>query len=66
MNEPIINKVAESGLITIDLETYYPKGETAVFDLKDHLEIIVLVIVLVTTAPVLIKIFTGKNKQQVS
>jgi hypothetical protein len=37
MNEPIINKVAESGLITIDLETYYPKGETAVFDLKDHL-----------------------------
>lgn len=37
MNEPIINKVAESGLITIDLEGYYPKGETAVFDLKDHL-----------------------------
>ncbi|MES1220931.1 MAG: DUF2480 family protein, partial [Bacteroidota bacterium] len=37
MNEPMINKVAESGLITIDLENYYPKEETAVFDLKDHL-----------------------------
>lgn len=37
MNEPIINKVAESGLVTLDLETYFPKGETAVFDLKDHL-----------------------------
>jgi len=37
MNKPITNKVAESGLITIDLETYYPKEETAVFDMKDHL-----------------------------
>jgi len=37
MNEPFVNKVAESGLITLDLETYLPKGETAVFDLKDHL-----------------------------
>jgi hypothetical protein len=37
MNEPIVNKVAESGLISLDLETYYPKGETAVFDMKDHL-----------------------------
>jgi uncharacterized protein DUF2480 len=33
----IINKIAESGLITLDLEKYYPKGETALFDLKDHL-----------------------------
>ena len=33
----IVNKVAESGLITIDLEEYYPKGETILFDLKDHL-----------------------------
>ena len=32
------------------------------FDLKDHLELIVLGIVLITTAPVLIKVFTGKNK----
>lgn len=37
MSEPFVNKVAESGLVTLDLETYYPKGETAVFDLKDHL-----------------------------
>jgi hypothetical protein len=33
----LINKVSESGLLTIDLEEYYPKGETAVFDMKDHL-----------------------------
>jgi Protein of unknown function (DUF2480) len=37
MSEPFINKVAESGLITVDLETWYPKGETAFFDMKDHL-----------------------------
>lgn len=37
MSEPFVNKVAESGLITLDLEKYYPKGEAAVFDLKDHL-----------------------------
>jgi len=37
MENIIINKVAESALTTIDLEEYYPKGETAVFDLKDHL-----------------------------
>ena len=32
-----INKVAESGLVTIDLEEFYPKTDTAVFDMKDHL-----------------------------
>jgi len=37
MNDPIINKVAESGLITIDPESFYPKEEIAVFDMKDHL-----------------------------
>lgn len=37
MSEPIVNKVAESGLVSVDLETYYPKGEVAVFDMKDHL-----------------------------
>src|SRR5688500_17168559 len=37
MNDPIINKVAESGLITIDPEKYYPREETALFDLKDFL-----------------------------
>lgn len=34
------------------------------FDLKDHLEIIVLGIVLVTTAPVFIKLFAGKKKNK--
>jgi hypothetical protein len=37
MEDVIVNKVAESGLITIDLEEYYPKEETAIFDLKDLL-----------------------------
>lgn len=37
MSEPILNKVSESGLVTLDLEKYLPAGETAVFDLKDHL-----------------------------
>lgn len=37
MSETIINKVAESGLITLDLEQYYPKEEIMLFDLKDHL-----------------------------
>ncbi|MEO6219757.1 MAG: DUF2480 family protein [Ginsengibacter sp.] len=37
MEEVIINKVAQSALITIDLEKFYPQGETAIFDLKDHL-----------------------------
>jgi len=35
--DEIVNKVAQSALITLDLEDYYPKGETVVFDLKDHL-----------------------------
>lgn len=33
------------------------------FDLKDHLEIIVIGIVLVTTAPVIIKMMTGRKKK---
>src|SRR4030095_3810754 len=37
MADTIVNKVAESGLITIDLEDYYPKEEIAVFDLKPYL-----------------------------
>lgn len=37
MEDVIVNKIAESGLITIDLEEYYPKEETAVFDMKDYL-----------------------------
>lgn len=37
MSDAIVNKVAESGLLTLDLEAYYPKEEIAVFDLKDYL-----------------------------
>lgn len=37
MSDVIVNKVAESGLITLDLETYYPTGQIVVFDLKDYL-----------------------------
>ena len=37
MGEPIVNKVAESALITIDLETFLPKEQPLVFDLKDYL-----------------------------
>lgn len=37
MEDMIVNKVAESGLITLDLEEYYPKEETAIFDLKNYL-----------------------------
>lgn len=35
--EEIVNKVAQSALVTIDLEQYYPQEEIAVFDLKDYL-----------------------------
>jgi hypothetical protein len=37
MSDEIVNKVASSGLVTLDLETYYPKAEIVVFDLKPHL-----------------------------
>ena len=37
MEEVFVNKVEESGIITLDLEQFYPKEETAVFDMKDHL-----------------------------
>jgi hypothetical protein len=37
MAEEIINKVASSGIITIDLEDYYPKEEIALFDIKPYL-----------------------------
>ncbi len=35
--EIIVNKVAQSGLITLDLADYLPKQETAIFDLKGFL-----------------------------
>jgi hypothetical protein len=35
--EEIINRVANSKLITINLEDYYPEGKRVVFDIKDWL-----------------------------
>jgi len=37
MSEPFINKVAESGLISIDLAQYIPNNEIVVFDIKPYL-----------------------------
>jgi Protein of unknown function (DUF2480) len=37
MAEVFVNKVAESGIITLDLEDYYPKADIMVFDMKDYL-----------------------------
>jgi len=37
MEKEIINKVALSGIITINLEDFYPQGERVLFDIKDHL-----------------------------
>ena len=35
--DSLVNKVADSGIITLNLEDYYPKEPVTVFDLKDHL-----------------------------
>lgn len=37
METEIINRVANSGLVTLDLEDYYHPGERVVYDLKDNL-----------------------------
>ncbi len=37
INKPLVNRVAESSLITLNLEDYYPKGELVEFDLKGYL-----------------------------
>ena len=37
MSEEFVNKVAESGIITIDLEKYFPQDDIVVFDIKDYL-----------------------------
>ncbi len=36
-SEEIINKVANSGLVTLDLSDYYHSGERILYDLKDNL-----------------------------
>lgn len=36
-DKPLVNRVAQSNLITINLEDYFPKGEIVAFDLKDFL-----------------------------
>lgn len=37
MEDSIVNKVASSGLMTIDLEEFYPKGERVLVDIKPWL-----------------------------
>jgi uncharacterized protein YqgQ len=37
VDAPLINRVANSALMSIDLEEFYPKEELAIFDLKDYL-----------------------------
>ena len=37
IQENIINKVANSGLITLNLEDFYHKGERVLYDIKDNL-----------------------------
>jgi hypothetical protein len=37
MDSALVNRVAGSGLVTIDLEDFYPDGEIVPFDLKQYL-----------------------------
>ena len=37
MAEEIVNRVAKSGLITLNLEEFYPEGERFLYDIKDNL-----------------------------
>jgi len=37
METEIVNRVAQSPLITVNLEDFYHEGERVVFDMKDHL-----------------------------
>ncbi|MEN0006501.1 MAG: DUF2480 family protein [Bacteroidota bacterium] len=36
-DKPLVNRVANSGIITINLEHYFPETEVIPFDLKDYL-----------------------------
>ena len=37
MEEVFVNKVSESGILSLNLEDFYPKEEFALFDMKDYL-----------------------------
>jgi len=37
IQENIVNKVAQSGLVTLDPAAFYPQGERVVYDIKDNL-----------------------------
>jgi S-adenosylmethionine/arginine decarboxylase-like enzyme len=37
MQEEIVNRVASSALITLDLEDYYPEGDRVILDIQDWL-----------------------------
>jgi hypothetical protein len=37
IQENIVNKVAASGLVTLNLEQFYDQGEKVIFDIKDNL-----------------------------
>lgn len=37
MSDVFVNKVAASGILTLDLENYLPGSEVVTFDLKEHL-----------------------------
>ena len=36
-DKPLVNRVANSGLITINLEDFFPKEKVVIFDLKNYL-----------------------------
>jgi len=37
MDDVFVNKVSESGIVSLNLEDYYPKEEVVLFDMKDYL-----------------------------
>lgn len=37
IQETFVNKVAQSGLVTLDPASFYPQGERVIYDIKDNL-----------------------------